>query len=137
MQALTPAELDVMTALWACRLPARRADIQKRLPGHRAWADTTLLTVLLRLEEKGYVALEKEANHNLYRPQVRRQDHAAAVVADTVQRCLGGSLVELLDALEDAGRLDLSEMEALRRHLEELIAQAPAYGDYYDTWDNG
>ena len=58
--ALSRSEELVMAALWQLPQPARRADIQKQLRSRAAWADSTLLNFLYRLEKKGYVRSEKE-----------------------------------------------------------------------------
>ena len=132
---LSHSEEMVMAALWRARLPARRSDIQRQLgPGCR-WADSTLINFLYRLEEKGYIRREQEANHNLYTPLVRREEYAAGRVLELTRELCGGRLTGLLDALADAGQLDLPAMEALRDHLNTMIADSPEYGDYYDPWE--
>lgn len=133
-QELSRSEELVMAALWQLPQPARRADIQKQLHGRADWADTTLLNFLYRLEKKGYVKAEKEQNHNGYTALVRRQDYAAACAQELLDLFCGGSMSRLVDALEDSGRLELPALEALRSHLDTMIAESSAYGDYYDTW---
>lgn len=133
-QELSRSEELVMAALWQLPQPARRADIQKQLAGSANWADTTLCNFLYRLEKKGYVKTEKEQNHNCYTALVRRQDYAAARAQELLELFCGGSMSRLVDALEDSGRLELPALEALRSHLDTMIAENSAYGDYYDTW---
>ena len=65
---LPDAELEVMQALWACEGPASRADIQDKLAPGRSMAPTTLLTLLARLGEKGFVQAEKEGRAARYTP---------------------------------------------------------------------
>ena len=132
--ALSRSEELVMAALWQLPQPARRADIQKQLRSRAAWADSTLLNFLYRLEKKGYVHSEKEQNHNGYTALVRRQDYAAARAQEILDLFCGGSMSHLLDALEDSGRLELPALEALRSHLDSMITENSSYGDYYDTW---
>ena len=65
---------------------------------------------------------------------MRRQDYAAARAQELLELFCGGSMSRLVDALEDSGRLELPALEALRSHLDTMIAESSAYGDYYDTW---
>jgi len=51
---LSDAELDIMLAIWQSPPPVQRADLEEQLQSHN-WADTTLLTLLSKLVEKGYV----------------------------------------------------------------------------------
>lgn len=135
LKKLSASEELVMAALWRVRLPAQRIDLQKALRPAHDWADSTLINFLYRLEEKGYIRREQEANHNLYTPLVRREDYAAARILELTKELCGGSLTELLDTLADAGRLNLPAMEALRDHLNTMISDSPEFGDYYDHWE--
>ena len=49
---LSDAELDVMLAIWQNRPPVLRSDLEEQLKSHN-WADTTTLTLLSKLVEKG------------------------------------------------------------------------------------
>ena len=59
---LPDAELEVMKALWQAKDPLTRAELEQALAGN-GWAGTTLLTLLSRLEGKGYVARELSLIH--------------------------------------------------------------------------
>ena len=57
LRRLPDAELEIMKELWAAGEPLTRAALEQRLT-RRQWSSTTLLALLARLEEKGYVARE-------------------------------------------------------------------------------
>ena len=59
IRRLPDAELEVMQALWDCDPPASRADIEAILFPKHPMAMTTLLTLLTRLGEKGFLKAEK------------------------------------------------------------------------------
>lgn len=59
IKRLPDAELEVMQALWSCTPPASRSDIETVLQSVHPMAVTTLLTVLTRLGEKGFLRIEK------------------------------------------------------------------------------
>ena len=48
-QPLSPAEEQVLLAVWACRPPATRRDIGEKLAA-KGWAPATVLNFLYRLE---------------------------------------------------------------------------------------
>ena len=54
VKPLSAAEEQVMLAVWACRAPATRRDIDAKLRA-KGWAPATVLNFLYRLEEKGWV----------------------------------------------------------------------------------
>ena len=59
LRPLSAAEEQVMLAVWACREPATRRDIDEKLRG-KGWAPATVLNFLYRLEEKGWVKSDKK-----------------------------------------------------------------------------
>ena len=71
---LSDAELDVMLAVWQNRPPVLRSDLEEQLKSHN-WADTTVLTLLSKLVEKGYLSLERQGRRNLYTPLVSERDY--------------------------------------------------------------
>ena len=58
IRRLPDAELEVMQAIWECEEPVSRADIYVILKDTHPMALTTLLTLLTRLSEKGFVRIE-------------------------------------------------------------------------------
>ena len=56
---LPDTELEVMQAVWALGGPALRAEIDEILRKKHPMAQTTLLTLLSRLAEKGFLKIEK------------------------------------------------------------------------------
>ena len=86
---LPDAELEVMQALWAVpEYPARTSDLAARLD--RDWKAPTLLKLLSRLEERGFVRGEKEGRSNGYTPLVNRPDYLAAESRSFQERVHGG-----------------------------------------------
>ena len=67
-QPLSPAEEQVLLAVWACRPPATRRDIGEKLAA-KGWAPATVLNFLYRLEKKGWVKSGKDQNRNTYTPE--------------------------------------------------------------------
>ena len=70
LRRLPDGELEVMQALWDCEPPATRADVEKAMGEKHPMAVTTLLTLLTRLGEKGFVKVEKLGRGNGYTPLV-------------------------------------------------------------------
>ncbi len=77
IRTLPDAELEVMQAVWACAVPAKRAQIGAILDQTHPMAPTTLLTVLSRLADKGFLRIEKTGRSAEYRPLVAREDYLA------------------------------------------------------------
>lgn len=115
LKRLPDAELEVMQALWAHEPPATRAEIETNL---RPMAPTTLLTLLGRLADKGFVKIEKQGRGSVYTPLVERRDYLAAQSRRFVKKICGGSVSAFASALSDGG-LSREELAELRRLLRE------------------
>ena len=115
---LPDAELEVMQALWALdRYPAHTADIAQKLS--RDWKAPTLIKLLSRLEERGFVEARKEGRANVYTPKVPRDDYLAAESRSFLNRLHGGSLSSLVAALFPKAYLTGEDI----RRLEEILRQ--------------
>ena len=114
---LPDAELAVMQALWALgEYPAHTGDIAARLG--KDWKAPTLLKLLSRLEERGFVSGSKEGRANGYTPLVRREDSLASESRSFLERLHGGSLSSLMAALYPETKLSKEDVAALERILE-------------------
>jgi len=117
IRRLPDAELEVMQALWDCDHPAARADIEAVLYPKHPMAMTTLLTLLTRLGEKGFLKAEKLGRGKVYTPLVSRQDYLAAQSRRFVDKLCGGSISAFAAALCGSG-LSKEELDQLRELLD-------------------
>lgn len=117
MRRLPDAELEVMQAIWACESPVVRADIEEILFKTHPMAMTTLLTLLTRLAEKGYVQIEKVGRNSRYTPLVSKEDYLSAQSKRFVDKLCGGNISTFAAALCSSG-LTKEELAELRDMLE-------------------
>jgi predicted transcriptional regulator len=81
--------------------------------------DSTIRTVLRRLEEKQYVTHEVEGRTFIYRALDRRQNVAVRAVRNIIDRFCGGSAEELVVGMVDNEVLDQRQLERLARKILE------------------
>ena len=84
----------------------------------RPMAQTTLLTLLSRLAEKGFVRIEKRGRSSFYTPLIRRGDYQARQSKRFFDQVFGGSIPAFASALTASG-IPKEDLEELRRLLEE------------------
>ena len=114
---LPDAELEVMQALWAQdHYPVHTSDLAARL--NRDWKAPTLLKLLSRLEERGFVRGEKEGRSNVYTPLVSRSEYLSAESRSFLDRLHGGSLSSLVAALTPDAKLSQADVKALEALLK-------------------
>jgi len=117
IRRLPDAELEVMQAIWSCEPPVSRSELEPILEKSHPMAPTTLLTLLSRLEEKGFLSAEKAGRGKRYRPLVLKQEYLAVQSRRFVEKLCGGSMSAFASALCDSG-LSKEELEQLRELLE-------------------
>ncbi len=114
---LPDSELAVMQAVWDCAPPVSRSQLEEKLADSYPIARTTLLTLLTRLTEKGYLSAEKVGQKKLFVPLVSRQAYLAAQGKRFFRKLCGGSVSTFASALCDSG-LSREEIDELRALLE-------------------
>lgn len=117
IRRLPDAEQEVMQAIWMCEAPVARADIEEILYQEHPMAMTTLLTLLTRLSEKGFISIEKVGRRSYYTPCISREDYLASQSKTFFQKLCGGNVSIFANALCDSG-LSEDELEQLRTLLE-------------------
>ena len=118
IRRLPDSELEVMQAVWSCAAPAARADVEAALRETHPMAQTTLLTLLTRLADKGFLRIEKSGRSSVYFPLVSREAYLAAQSRRFVTKLCGGSMSAFAAALCSGG-LSHEELSELRTLLEE------------------
>lgn len=111
---LTELESEVMKAVWSSsrssvedvhRIVARKYDLK----------ETTVRTLLRRLEQKGYLEHEAEGRAYLYRAAEPAGHLAARAVRQIIDRFCQGSVEELVSGMVDAKMLTDDEFERLEQ----------------------
>jgi len=120
-----PAELgelerDILSIVW--RLGTVTAD-KAREELDRPLKDSTVRTVLRRLEEKGYLAHTVEDRTFIYRPAESRQRVAGRAAKRIVDWFCEGSVEALLVGMVDSKVLDQAELQRLATRISEAQKQ--------------
>ena len=117
MKRLPESELEIMQIIWKETAPVSRITIENALQRTHPLAPTTILTLLTRLCEKGFLLLKKEGRTNLYEPLVAEKEYLAAESRSFLDRLFHGSVAGFATALCDSG-IKKEELEELRQLLE-------------------
>ena len=120
MLTLGDLERSVMDILWESSETLSAYELQDRLAASGAdslpkkLAATTVLTVLSRLEKKGFVERERAARPHRYRAAASRADH----MAELMYQVLGDASDRTAVLERFIGRASAGETETLRKLLD-------------------
>jgi BlaI family penicillinase repressor len=117
---LANAELAVLERIWA-EGPVTARRIREVLYPDARNQHGTVQRLLGRLEEKGYVTRDTSLPVHLFSAAVSREEYATSQLETLAERLTGGSLAPIMTRLVEQKRISHSEIERLRRILDEEI----------------
>jgi BlaI family penicillinase repressor len=118
LKNLGEVEQAVMDYIWS-HGPSTSESCREALAATRPMKDSTIRTVLRRLEEKGYLTHEIEDRTFIYRAADARQSVAVRAVKAIIDRFCGGSAEELVLGMVDGAVLSRKQLERLARKISE------------------
>lgn len=116
---LTAVQMALMRLVWE-RGELRAADARHAVSAKRPMALTTVLTLLHRLEKRGFLTHRVEGRTHVYRALRDRQTSVRAILRRVRDLAFGGSTEGLVASLLDAGDVSADELRRLRARLDDL-----------------
>lgn len=121
---LSGLEQEVMDVVWSGG-KVTAADVQAALAPKRALRDSTVRTVLTRLEEKGYLRHEVEGRAFVYSSVERPRRLAVRAVKQIIDRFCHGSVESLLTGMVDDEVVDPKELQRIIDRLAAKRKESP------------
>jgi predicted transcriptional regulator len=126
--SISDTELDVLKVLWD-HGPGTVREINARLAQlGRRWAYTTVMTLLYRLEAKGFVASDKVSPAHVFRAAVSRDGLLRRRLKDLADDLCKGTPAPLVLALVENHRFSAQEITQFRQLLDQLETKKPRSG---------
>lgn len=94
--------------------------ILKQLQGKRRWQLSTLMTVLSRLADKGFLTCDRTGPVNRYLPIITENDYKAGASGSFLGRLYHNSVRSLVATLYDNEMISETEIRELREYLDQL-----------------
>ena len=117
---VSDTELEVLKVLWATG-PATVRDVAAALrKQRRRLAYNTVLTLLSRLRDKGYVTADRRDTAHLFRAAVTRDDLLGSSLAALADRVCDGTASPLVLALVRGQHFSAEEIAHFRKLLDDL-----------------
>jgi predicted transcriptional regulator len=126
--SLTELQLAIVDVLWECR-EATVLDIHDQLRKNRRIAQSTIATLLTRLESKGVVSHRVDDRQHVYRATVTREQVRRTVVSEfseLTERLFSGDVAGLLSQLlttRDAKPEDLARAREIIEQKERELRE--------------
>ena len=118
---LTALQISILRLLWA-RGEASVAEVWEALYPDRRLAQTTIATLLSRLERRGVVTRRAAERQYLYRALVTEDEVKESMVSELTERLFGGDVTALVNHLLESQEVapgDLARLRAMIGEIEE------------------
>lgn len=116
---LTGTQLEIMEVIWDLPAGAKVAEIWQTLSEQRQVARTTVLTMVQRLEKRGWLQRCDATGSARYQATCSREDASSDLAAGFLDEFFNGSAAQLVSSLLGSRRLKKTELKRLRKLLDE------------------
>ena len=128
MKKLPDTEFDVMKVVWDNTPPVTTTMIMEQLGTERGWPVPALITMLTRLNEKGFVYSEKKGKMRYYYPLVKKSDYIEFITKEFMSKYHGDSFTSFYSTYYDvrmisdaANSVVITAITDIRRRILRLL----------------
>lgn len=125
MKRLPDAEFEIMRAVWDSTPPITTAIIMETVGREKNWKAQTIITLMLRLVEHGFLRTEKTGRERAYWPLISRDDYLQFETGNFVRFYHENSFASLVTSLLGGKRISDADADELKRLIENLSDSEP------------
>ncbi len=119
LKKLPDAEFSIMMVVWANEPPVTTNIIMQQLGNEREWKAQTVISLMLRLVERGFIRTEKNGKERTYFPLISKEDYLKFETGDFIERFHGNSFASLVATLYDGKKIKNSDLDELAEWLKD------------------
>ncbi|WP_312047449.1 BlaI/MecI/CopY family transcriptional regulator [Anaerotignum sp.] len=117
MRKMSESEMEVMQVVWGHKNPLTNKEIISLIPNNQ-WKVTTVLTLISRLIDKGFLKVAKEGRVSLYSYIVSEDEYRRMCSKNFLDEFYQGSFKNFFAALYSADELSQEDFDELREILD-------------------
>ena len=127
MIKLPASELEIMQAIWALDEEGEKfisaSLVMKRFPALNRLKLTTVLTLITRLQTKGFIRTEKLGRSNCYTPIISSSDYRRFAYGDFVENVYRNDRLDLFSALVNDEALTKEDLDEIKAMIEKAESE--------------
>lgn len=114
IKRLPDGEFAILKVIWQLPNPTTSAQIMEKLGDDNHWKPQTLLTVLARLTEKGFLESVRKGRERQYTAIISEDEYLEVETSDFLKRYSGHSMSGFVKTLFSSSSLSEDELDELR-----------------------
>lgn len=119
IKKLPDAEFDIMKVVWDNEPPVTTTFVKDQLGKEKEWKIQTVVTLMLRLVERGFMRSEKHGKERTYFPLVSKEDYLKFETGNFMKQYHNSSLFNLINTLYDGEALTDKDIDELLKWAKE------------------
>ena len=119
IKKLPDAEFDIMKVVWDNEPPVTTTFVKDQLGKEKEWKIQTVVTLMLRLVERGFLRSEKHGKERTYFPLVSKEDYLKFETGHFMKQYHNSSLFNLINTLYDGEALTDKDIDELLKWAKE------------------
>lgn len=119
MKMLPKTEFEVMKIVWECRPPVTTAMIMERIGNERGWKIQTVVTLMKRLTERGFLRSEKQGKERYYHPLIEKDAYLSFETEQFIDVYHKKSVLNLVNTLYKSDHISDEDLASLIKWAEE------------------
>lgn len=120
MKKLPDAEQEIMLIIWEIGDGCTRFDIEEKLVGKDV-LPSTILKLLSRLTERGFIRTEKSGKNNLYYPLVDKDEYLSKTGEMFLKNIFSNSITKFTAAMFDGGNISEESLLELKKYIDSKL----------------
>lgn len=119
MKRLPEAEFEIMKIVWASEHPITTSLIMRRLGDEKDWKIQTIVSLMQRLVDRGFLRSEKHGKERVYYPTIDREDYLHFETGYFMRQYHKNSFLNLVNTLYAYDDISDEELDALLQWVKE------------------
>lgn len=119
LKKLPDAEFEIMKVVWTNEPPITTNIIMEQLGNEKGWKAQTVISLMLRLVERGFLSTEKKGKERIYYPLIAREDYLRFETSNFIKQYHDNSFLGLVNTLYADKALTEKDIDQLLQWAEE------------------
>jgi BlaI family penicillinase repressor len=115
MKKLPNTEFEIMKVVWANKPPITTNMIMEQLGNERKWKAPTVISLMMRLVERGFLRTEKNGKERSFFPLVAKEDYLKFETGNFMKQYHENSFLSFVNTLYDGKQLSDRDIEELMK----------------------
>lgn len=120
LKKLPDTEFEIMKVVWANEPPITTNIVMEQLGNEKKWKAPTVISLMLRLVERGFLRTEKKGKERIYYPEISKADYLKFETGDFMKLYHENSFLSLVNTFYDGKELNDHDVEELENWIKDL-----------------